>query len=340
MSRALSAFSLSATAVSLYRQVLRSAPARLEDHARELDLDLASAAAELDNLVAQRLVRRTADGLVLGEDPRLALGRLLDREEWMLANRRQDLADARTAIGVFAADYQIGHAGPADGVQPAVETVSAEAAMSLLTAVIRRTHGPVLGSVSDELILPVLDDDLLFAQDLAAGVHHQRTLFAASVLEDPRARAMVDRWAASGAQQRIAGERLTDFVVLGTEMVITRADWGVGTGRSMVIRDPMLVRTFSCLFDHAWAMALPMQGSRQQAPERTLLTLLAAGLKDEAIARHMSSGVRTVRRRVARLMSQLDVETRFQLGAAAERSGLLRLTDSEGVGAAATRYEE
>jgi DNA-binding NarL/FixJ family response regulator len=39
------------------------------------------------------------------------------------------------------------------------------------------------------------------------------------------------------------------------------------------------------------------------------------GLKDEAIARFLGVGLRTVRRRIAALMSIHGVDTRFQLGA-------------------------
>ena len=62
----------------------------------------------------------------------------------------------------------------------------------------------------------------------------------------------------------------------------------------------------------------------EQDVETRLLTLLGTGFKDEAIARYLGIGVRTVRRRVAALMEEHGVHTRFQLGAVAERRGLLR----------------
>ena len=43
----------------------------------------------------------------------------------------------------------------------------------------------------------------------------------------------------------------------------------------------------------------------------------------EAIARYLGWGVRTVRRRVAGLMDALGADTRFQLGVAAQQRGLL-----------------
>ena len=54
-------------------------------------------------------------------------------------------------------------------------------------------------------------------------------------------------------------------------------------------------------------------------------TMLASGLKDEAIARYLGVSLRTVRRRVATLMEDLGAHTRFQLGSAGRaRADLLR----------------
>ncbi|MGW8488096.1 helix-turn-helix domain-containing protein [Streptomyces sp. NPDC055886] len=56
--------------------------------------------------------------------------------------------------------------------------------------------------------------------------------------------------------------------------------------------------------------------------ERELLTMLASGLKGEAMARRLDVHVHTVRRRITRLMQVLNAETRFQAGAqAALRAG-------------------
>ncbi|MGI5418904.1 LuxR C-terminal-related transcriptional regulator [Actinomadura luteofluorescens] len=57
--------------------------------------------------------------------------------------------------------------------------------------------------------------------------------------------------------------------------------------------------------------------------DRHLLTLLAAGLKDEAVARHTGMGARTVSRHVARLLRTLNARTRFQAGVHAARRGLV-----------------
>ncbi|MQA60571.1 MAG: transcriptional regulator TrmB, partial [Actinophytocola sp.] len=54
-----------------------------------------------------------------------------------------------------------------------------------------------------------------------------------------------------------------------------------------------------------------------------LLTLLAAGVKDETIARQLMISPRTVTRRVAELLDERGARTRFQAGALAQQRGWL-----------------
>ena len=59
------------------------------------------------------------------------------------------------------------------------------------------------------------------------------------------------------------------------------------------------------------------------AEDAQLLALMAAGLKDEVVARRLGLSLRTVRRRIAQLMRELDADTRFQAGIEAARRGWL-----------------
>ena len=54
---------------------------------------------------------------------------------------------------------------------------------------------------------------------------------------------------------------------------------------------------------------------------RFLLEQLVAGASDEQIARNLGLSLRTVRRRIAALMTDLGVDTRFQAGVEASRRG-------------------
>jgi len=97
----------------------------------------------------------------------------------------------------------------------------------------------------------------------------------------------------------------------------------------LLIRDPRLVATFAGFFDLFWEQGTPWPPTQQQATSKEnvtrqrILDALAAGLKDEAIARQLGVSVRTVRRHITTLMHDLGVANRFAAGVAAVRRGLL-----------------
>ena len=133
-------------------------------------------------------------------------------------------------------------------------------------------------------------------------------------------------WAAIGEQQRMVEAPPSEFAVFGTDAVMAAGVWGVAEGDYVIIRDLMLVEAFTALFDLAWSTGLPVPDAASTSEsDRRLLALLSRGYKDEAIARYLGWGVRTVRRRVSALMDALGADTRFQLGVAAQQRGLLEV---------------
>jgi DNA-binding NarL/FixJ family response regulator len=66
-----------------------------------------------------------------------------------------------------------------------------------------------------------------------------------------------------------------------------------------------------------------MTGECPTPEERNLLARMAAGNTDESIARRLGISDRQVRRRIARLLNQLGVSSRFAAGAEAVRRGWL-----------------
>lgn len=78
------------------------------------------------------------------------------------------------------------------------------------------------------------------------------------------------------------------------------------------------------LFEALWERAQPL-GGVELPPGRNgdlaLLTLMAAGLKDDSIARQLGVNVRTARRHIADLTERLESTSRFQAGVEAHRRG-------------------
>jgi sugar-specific transcriptional regulator TrmB/DNA-binding CsgD family transcriptional regulator len=73
--------------------------------------------------------------------------------------------------------------------------------------------------------------------------------------------------------------------------------------------------------DPAGSDADPARSSGLSDEERRIVSLLALGLPDEAIARQLDIGHRTVQRRIHALMVRLDATSRFQAGVLAARRG-------------------
>lgn len=94
---------------------------------------------------------------------------------------------------------------------------------------------------------------------------------------------------------------------------------------ALVVHRSALLDALVQMFFLLWDQGLPVAGGAADAPatDRRLLTMLASGMKDEAIARHLGVSSRTVGRRVAELMERIGARTRFEAGVHAQRRGLL-----------------
>jgi hypothetical protein len=97
--------------------------------------------------------------------------------------------------------------------------------------------------------------------------------------------------------------------------------------RATVVRHPIMVEALQSLFDAVWDRSLAIvvsDGQVMRDPRRNLLVeMLMTGTTDVAIASQMGVTERSVRRWIAELMAELEVQTRLQLGAALARTAAL-----------------
>jgi DNA-binding NarL/FixJ family response regulator len=96
---------------------------------------------------------------------------------------------------------------------------------------------------------------------------------------------------------------------------------------ALVVHESSLLEALVQMFLLLWDQALPVVQEATPDEDAQLLTLLTAGLKDEAIARQLGLSARTVRRRLAQLMELLGARTRFQAGVYSMRRGLTSSSD-------------
>ncbi len=91
---------------------------------------------------------------------------------------------------------------------------------------------------------------------------------------------------------------------------------------ALVVHTCSLLDALVQMFTLLWDQSLPVVPQPSDDVDARLLTLLTAGLKDDAIARQLDLSSRTVGRRIAELMDLLGARTRFQAGVYAERRRL------------------
>jgi hypothetical protein len=102
-----------------------------------------------------------------------------------------------------------------------------------------------------------------------------------------------------------------------------QASSGEAKAAVMIVYPSALLDALSDLFETVWSRALPLlgeggkpdPGSDQPVLDERLIALLLAGFTDTASARHLGVSQRTVQRRVAALLAELSMATRFQAGA-------------------------
>lgn len=326
MNRKLSARQLTAQTQVLYRHVLRRGPATIEEHAGDLGWTLTKATRHLAELEHLRLIHLDEESVITADDPRQTLGRLLDDEEADLTERRQGLIDVRLSIETYETDFRQGmqQSGPP---APPWERIPAAEVPAVIERLIRASDGPLLQVSSTLARGPGHLESVkrLRGQVMATG-RQQRSVFPLSVLADTDWRRLAEARAGAGERQRYLEDVPLDFLVFGDSGVLLSDDEEpvVRAPDMLLVRAPNMQRMFGALFEELWRRADPVHDGGAAEADLRLLELLALGFKDEAIARHLGLGLRTVRRRVSAMMDEHGADTRFQLGLAVARRGLLK----------------
>ncbi len=159
-----------------------------------------------------------------------------------------------------------------------------------------------------------------------------RVIYDEAALRHPGVLEHVARVTALGEQARVVSELPTKLVVVDRTramMPFTLPDPAAPGDTGLVVHQSPLLDALIALFDLYWERGTELRlgddergdGTKEPANEDTVLTLMAAGYKDEAIAGQLGVSTTTVRRRISALQSRLKVTTRFQAGLALGRSG-------------------
>lgn len=227
------------------------------------------------------------------------------------------LSEAMPYVGgttVRAPSVHIDDERPLDG-----EVIASGSMLRSLQAMIHETPGDLMWLRPDLWTVDYLRD----LDSLAAAGREVRAIYPARALSE--APQYLAGNAAHGEQIRILPEIQIRLMVVKGAVAAMPEPLGLGTSPRVVVRQQAVVDLAAAYFDTLWVHAAPVYDFHRPADtaRRLLLQQLAQGAQDEQIARRLGVSLRTVRRRVAELMTELQAESRFQAGVEAARRGWL-----------------
>jgi DNA-binding CsgD family transcriptional regulator len=252
-------------------------------------------------------------GVLVGHQTRLA------RDQELLLDGHRRLADAQARFGIGM-----------DGRFPAhlVSVVSDRTEISELSVSLMNT------ARKDWMTLENAHTEMPLTGDFGdpplpafGGRVRCRSIYGASVLDDPAGRRIVRACAEAGEQARLLPQvpmkmKLADHTTALLPLTPT------GTAGALVIRAPVIITALREYFELLWDRATPLSAQRPAAPDdrltpaqQAVLEMMARGMHDEVIARRTGISVTTVRRHITAIMKRLGVSSRFAAGAAAQRRG-------------------
>ena len=158
---------------------------------------------------------------------------------------------------------------------------------------------------------------------LGRGVR-SRGIYAPEAIEQPASLQGLRQAVEAGEEARVHPNLPLKLAISDRAAALLPLTGEESTESALVIRASMLLEALIALFELLWASAVPLPDEPHPDHDVELVALLAAGLKDETIARHLGISGRSLSRRTNKLMADLGARTRFQGGIQATRLGLLR----------------
>ncbi|MFC9284379.1 helix-turn-helix domain-containing protein [Streptomyces collinus] len=302
---------------SAYRALVSVGAAEVSDLARRLslaepDTERALRRLEREGLAAQSPAR---PGRWVAAPPGVALGALLTRQ-------RHELEQAELAAALLAEEYRATAAEPE--VHDLVEVVTGASAVSqrFLQLQLGATE-EVCALVTGNPVVVSGSENEAEEQAAGRGVRY-RVVVERSVLDLPRGLAELTAALGRDERVRVVDRVPTKLVIADRSLALVPLTSRTAEPAALVVHASGLLELLAGLFESVWRDALPLRlggaGVTEQEPDGPdvtdleVLSLLLAGMTDASVAKQLDLGLRTVQRRVKRLMELAGVTTRLQLG--------------------------
>ncbi|WP_427896140.1 helix-turn-helix domain-containing protein [Kribbella sp. GL6] len=326
-SGSLAGLGIDPAAERVYRDLISGGTSTAAEVGVRLGIGVGAVTAALDALVPAGLVD-VAEGRLSAVSPSLALGAVV-------ARREQDVRDARTALDTLAEEYQKARQ---THVSDGIEIVRGERE---------------LGGLLSRLLLSGREQYRLFAKppfsvnglseteterEVAGRGLRERVIIERTVLDEPAAEKDLLTSLDRGQEIRMVQSLPAKFLIVDDTIAIVQLSrGGAAEPENALVRSGGLLDCLIFTFESLWRTAMQLREApgRRVDPylasptdlndpaDREVLTLLLAGYTDAAVAARLGIGLRTVQRRVRRLMDLAGTDSRVLLGWHARDRGWL-----------------
>lgn len=307
-------------AVAIYRQAVRDGGFAVASISDRMQLPKETCRERIDELLTLGLVTKAASGdTIVPVNPRIAAAEITDRIEAEIRQKHEDIARINAITVRLLMRYESGR-----GFWDEIQGVDGLPAVRLaLEAAANQCDRDVVCAVSDAVRQPLgLEESLPRDLDMLSRNVSMRLLCQTAMRYNRHTVGYVKAVSQRGARVRTLDEFFKSLIIFDRKVAfIPCAD---NENSSIVIRHPSIVGFLYDLFNRSWTVASPFETGSQVDTDiadslahpltRRIILLLTDGEKDEAIARRLGISVRTCRKHIASLMSELGADSRFQAG--------------------------
>ncbi|MFC5825478.1 helix-turn-helix domain-containing protein [Nonomuraea insulae] len=309
-----------------YRALLRHGPATLSQLAAETGSSAAAIRRMLPRLEDLGLFSRVAGRplRVVATPPNVAI-------DILVARRQEEITHSRAAAALLATEVAE-RSGPHP--EEVLEVVTGRDAVARRYLQLERNAGQeMLVLVHPPYAVDISDDRENRQRAARQGAPVTRGIYSPLAFEQPGMLAHTRRAIADGEQARL-GQVPVKLAIADARTAVLPlvSDEDRAVESALVVHPSALLDALVGLFETLWRAAVPLRltadslepESWPQAADTEVLALLAAGMKDDAIARQLGLSPRTVQRRVQVLCERLGARTRFHAGYLAAQHNVLK----------------
>jgi len=301
-----------------YRALVGLGAAEAADLAQRLGLPEEDTGRTLRRLEGHGLVAQSSahPGRWVAAPPGVALSALLTRQ-------RHELEQAELTAAVLAAEFRAEATQPA--VHDLVEVVTgAQAVAQRFLQLQFGAESEVCALVTDKPMAVTGMENNAEHDAAARGVAY-RVVLERDVVTGPNGMTELSAALGRDEQVRVVDRVPTKLVVADRSLAMVPLTRRLGQPAALVVHASGLLESLMGLFEEVWRQGMPLRldGAGDVTEDRPaqpdgadlqILSLLLAGLTDASAAKQLDLGLRTVQRRVKRLMEIAEVTTRLQLG--------------------------